>query len=678
MTSATSRWLAFALWLTAAFSLPAHAIGGSLQDQIDALHRALQAPDADSDLLPLRGQLLISLERRRDLARTQATDVQRLSTWLPSESADPNTPSRNRDALRRELQLLDAVWQGSQQRLTLLTDDREAAAQQLAALAGQLRQVSDSEGSSDTRTGLLARIAESTTAELDQLIDLVSAQQRALNNRREQVMATLAALPALAASEADATSLQAELDLRSANLAENLSRLTAERERVEAESNVPAEQSTPFSAAISKEQLAAADLGIELCREAIANIALERDIWRMALHFEKTHDAVTLVEARQYRPTLTARLTRRRDFLEELASTLLIRIEHATQRGPSIADDQYSALHAALALQLSRAQAGIQEQQRLLDLIARLRDDFEQRAMNMSWSDRLATASATAQIWIGQLWDLELFAVAETVDLQGRKTVVAKSITVGKIIKAPLLLLFGLFASRRVAAWLTLWLQRRSRLDDGRARLIQRWVYSVLAGICALASLALAGIPLAAFAFIGGAVAIGAGFGMQTLFKNLISGILILIERPFRLGDVIEVGSLRGAVMDIDLRASVIRDGDGAETLIPNSILVESQVKNITHRSSVLRHSLRIRVAAEADSRQVETLLEQIARRHGLVLKEPNPQVYLEAFDQHSQSFALHFWLAQHAFVDPRRIASDLQLMILGGLNEAQIRPAAA
>ena len=78
-------------------------------------------------------------------------------------------------------------------------------------------------------------------------------------------------------------------------------------------------------------------------------------------------------------------------------------------------------------------------------------------------------------------------------------------------------------------------------MDDGRARLLARWAFALLVAACVLASLAIAGIPLAAFAFIGGAVAIGIGFGMQTLFKNLISGVVVLIERPFRLGDVIVV-----------------------------------------------------------------------------------------------------------------------------------------
>src|SRR5262249_52995021 len=146
---------------------------------------------------------------------------------------------------------------------------------------------------------------------------------------------------------------------------------------------------------------------------------------------------------------------------------------------------------------------------------------------------------------IDAAWNFELFTVEQTIEVDGRQTAVPRAVTVAKLIEAPLLLLLGLFVAFRVTALLERLAHRRG-VDAVRAGLTRRWALGILACACALASLVVAGIPLAAFAFLGGAVAIGIGFGMQNLIKNLISGVLLLIERPFRIGDEIVLGDLRG------------------------------------------------------------------------------------------------------------------------------------
>ena len=191
-----------------------------------------------------------------------------------------------------------------------------------------------------------------------------------------------------------------------------------------------------------------------------------------------------------------------------------------------------------------------------------------------------------------------------------------------------------------------------------------------------LGSLAIAGIPLAAFAFIGGAVAIGIGFGMQALFKNLISGVLVLVERPFRLGDVIEVGALRGMVVDIDLRTSVVRDADGADTLIPNSVLMEENVKNVTYRTRMQRQALSVVVDGDSEPRAVIDAMRAAAQRHGQLAEDPEPTVLLEDFADNGLRFTLHYWIELVAGMDRRRVASDLRMMILGAFADSGIKMA--
>ena len=163
---------------------------------------------------------------------------------------------------------------------------------------------------------------------------------------------------------------------------------------------------------------------------------------------------------------------------------------------------------------------------------------------------------------------------------------------------------------------------------------------------------------------------------MQSLFKNLISGVLVLIERPFRLGDVIEVGALRGQVVDIDLRTSVVRDADGADTLIPNSVLMEENVKNVTFRTRVQRQSLAVVVDGDSDPRAVADAMRAAAGRHGQLCEDPEPTVMLEEFADNGLRFALIYWIELVPGMDRRRIASDLRLMVLGAFAEAGVKMA--
>ena len=160
---------------------------------------------------------------------------------------------------------------------------------------------------------------------------------------------------------------------------------------------------------------------------------------------------------------------------------------------------------------------------------------------------------------------------------------------------------------------------------------------------------------------------------MQALFKNLISGVLVLIERPFRLGDVVEVGTLRGTVVDIDLRTSVIRDSDGADTLIPNSVLMEENVKNVTYRTRMQRQSLSVVLDGDSEPRAVVETMRAAAQRHGQLVEDPEPTVLLEDFADNGLRFTLHYWVELVPGMDRRRVASDLRMMILGAFADAGI-----
>lgn len=674
-----------ALWtIVLLCSLPVQAQESrqALDARIAALRQQqtqANAPSTDADLLALmQRQLLTSLERRRDLQQSRADAARVLAAPMPASL--PQGGLLERDDLRRQMQELDATSQGDSQRLELLKEERESAALRLANRVAAYRNLVDQgDASADKRA--LARLdmqlAESVVAEIDLLSGVLAYQRDEAQRRRVELGRRLqraAERITRTPSARDEAELERRLHERQQALQQRLAKAMGERERAHTAWQA-ATQTGDASTRLLAERLVSADVELDLTREAQTNLSIEQAAWQLALRLQRNADPAALIEAREQGPRLLTRLQRRREFLSVTSAQLMDRIgtlDAGIEGLPQAQRIEQQALHDVLEQRLRRLQLAVRDARQTEALLERLREDFDERLGKASWREQFALRTAALGAWWEKLWNFELFAVNQSVDVEGRKTTVARGVTVGKLIKAPLLLLLGLFLSFRLTAWAERRARRRG-VDEARARLVRRWTLGVLVLAWTLASLALAGIPLAAFAFAGGAIAIGIGFGTQNLFKNLISGILVLIERPFRLGDVIEVGELRGTVIDIDLRTSVVRDRDGAETLIPNSILVEQSVRNLTFRSRSLRQAMTLQVDPAHDPRLVMETLREAMQRHGQLLASPPPVVQLSAASGDALTFILRYWLEMQPGADVQRVASDLRLMILGAFADAGI-----
>jgi small-conductance mechanosensitive channel len=682
-SSATKRLIGRCIamvWLATIFT------GALAQNQLtaraDAVRSALtSAPDSlDEDRADfLRRLLLASLERRQDLERA-LSEASRTREHFDRKSPLPDGLLAW-DDLRRDLQQLDATLKAGERRRAILQQERDVAAMQLASLVATQRSLSDA-GAPAARVELAAlesELAESTIAEIDLMLRLLGNQQDAARRQRRvlaQRLGNAFERDAVKPSPGDEEAIDQRLRRRTAELNTRMARAAAERAQVRDRL-----RRTPVQAAeaeLLKERLTNADIDMELSREALTGVATERAIWQVALRFHRDGDAAALVEARNQGPLLLGRLQRRHDFLSVLADQTAARLgvlsAELTQASSAPDAAARKALLEVLQQRQQMVQAAIQDGRELSAFIERMRSEFDERVSMSGWKDRAWIGVAAMRSWLDRAWNFELFTVDQAIEVEGRKTAIQRGVTVGKLIKAPLLLVCGLFLAFRSTAWVERWLKGRPGTEEGSARLLRRWALALLIAACVLGSLGLAGIPLAAFAFIGGAVAIGIGFGMQTLFKNLISGVLLLIERPFRLGDVIEVGSLRGTVVDIDLRTSAVRDSDGAETLIPNSVLIEEKVRNITFRSRTSRQKLAVVVEATSDPRVVADAMRTAAARHGQLSESPVPMVMLDEFVENGLRFVLHYWIELVPGVEHSRIASDLRLMVLGAFEESGIR----
>jgi len=282
-------------------------------------------------------------------------------------------------------------------------------------------------------------------------------------------------------------------------------------------------------------------------------------------------------------------------------------------------------------------------------------------------------AGARAAEMLKQVWNFELFAVEDSTVVEGKTVTTAYGVTVGKSIGVLLLyaLAYWLFAKlTRVLARLMI---SRFKVDPQAASVIRRWLMIAVSVVLIILILNLARIPLTAFAFMGGALAIGIGFGTQTIIKNVISGIIILFERKIRVGDIVAIGGTTGYVTAVDLRASTVRSFDGVEALVPNSTFLENQVVNWTYSNSRIRREIRIGIAYGSPVRQAADVILGCAQEHGQVLKDPAPEVYLEDFSDNAILMVLVFWVELGPTLTGRRVDSDLRFMMEKRLAAADI-----
>jgi len=321
-------------------------------------------------------------------------------------------------------------------------------------------------------------------------------------------------------------------------------------------------------------------------------------------------------------------------------------------------------IHQAMSLQSNLAERMVDALAQLDDTLQSWQEEIGLTRQSRSFSQRLRDTSALVAGIAGKVWSFELFAVEDNVEVAGQKVVTSRGVTVGKSVGALLLFLAGYWlavvSSRRVQRVMV----ERFAIGVHQANVIRRWLLALTTFILLVVTLNLARIPLTVFAFLGGALAIGVGFGTQTLIKNLICGILILLERKVVVGDTVDVDGVVGKVTAVDIRASTILGFDGVETMIPNSVFLEQKVTNWTYSNARLRRTIRVGVAYGSPATRVRDILGECAERHGQVLKKPQAQVCFDDFGDNSLIFVLYYWLEYGPEVDPMRVASDLRFMI--------------
>ena len=235
--------------------------------------------------------------------------------------------------------------------------------------------------------------------------------------------------------------------------------------------------------------------------------------------------------------------------------------------------------------------------------------------------------------------------------------------TSGDLIAIPLIYVMGIWLFKKLAHIATYRL-RSSGASADTIHLFKRLFYIVAGAILIVTTLDVMNVPLTAFAFLSGAVAIGVGFGAQNIINNFISGWILMWERPIRIGDFLEVDGARGSVETINTRSTRIRRIDGVHMLIPNSKLLENTVVNWTLIDNLTRTSVRVGVAYGSDCKLVARLIEQATQQQEDILTEPKPVVIFDDFGDNALMFETFFWVNATKERDLRVIRSQVRFTI--------------
>ena len=243
-------------------------------------------------------------------------------------------------------------------------------------------------------------------------------------------------------------------------------------------------------------------------------------------------------------------------------------------------------------------------------------------------------------------------------------TVAGVKLGLGNVIVALVMLLFAKRLSRMMVRFINKRLILPFVDDKASQGTYQTFAFYASLALCITLSLTIAGIPLTVFTVLGGALAIGVGFGSQNIVNNFISGIIMLIEQPVKVGDVVEVDGVTGTVSVIGTRSTKIKNVDNKVFIVPNSFFLEKAVINWTHQTNIIRTTLNFGVAYGSDVKLVENICMDIMLNTEGVEQSPMPTVLFTDFSDSNLTFQLILYCNIDKVASHNHIKSEIRFKI--------------
>lgn len=394
------------------------------------------------------------------------------------------------------------------------------------------------------------------------------------------------------------------------------------------------------------------------------------DIWNTKdpKSFEKTARSVNdrMQDVQTWRPII-ASLHAKSQERRRIAQALL---DNPNQKAPDTTRQLVEKYFSQEDAALSKWENGFDY---LVQLITLANADLAERRHLLNMSQKLDVAAASLSGEMRTLWNTEIFQLNDSVFINGEVVQRPSPVTLGMMLSALLILVLGGLLSSAFSRWLRSRLTARFTLDANTGAIIQKFSNYFLLVCISLVALAVVKIPLTIFALLGGAAAIAVGFGSQQLVNNLISGIILLFERPIRIGDIIDVGTYAGTVTSIGTRCSQLRRPDGVEILIPNSVILQGTVVNWTLTDKHVRQEILIGINYGSPVEKALEIVTRIAQSHPDVLKNYDTNVFFHDFGADAIVLRLLYWVDKQVVGTGNRVPSELRLSIYNALNEAGI-----
>ncbi|MGE0762083.1 MAG: mechanosensitive ion channel family protein [Bdellovibrionales bacterium] len=268
------------------------------------------------------------------------------------------------------------------------------------------------------------------------------------------------------------------------------------------------------------------------------------------------------------------------------------------------------------------------------------------------------------KIWlqnVGQIWTYELFVVD------------GQPFSLGKLVTGIILLAVGYWLSKRLARTVERRLIARLEIEASMKMTLSRVLFYFFLAVSTLFTLHTLNVPITIFAVLGGALAIGFGFGSQNVVNNFISGIILMIEQPVRVGDIVEVDGVRGIIEIIGIRSTHIRTVENREVVIPNSFFLEKSVINSTLSDDIIRGKISLGVSYGSNIERVKEILENVCIENENVKTEPKPRALFSDFGDSALIFDILFWYSLRGEITLGEIESELRFEINKRFSDAKI-----
>lgn len=603
--------------------------------QLAALQEIADASAERAEVEALRDQV-----RRGGLSETEPYALTALDTLRDEIDAERQRKTTLRAAVETAEAALGLARKVHEQQERVRRDRRDRAKASDGDLAEQAVRIQELRSAE-----LESRVTEALVA----LRDLEVQRERAVDATHESVLAL--ANERLARMAPTVTFTEEDLAQQLENLAERERELTARLERAgkaleKAEAQWLADKerlelATHRDPVMServearRREYVTAKQETVIVRERLQRIPALRQIWQ--IRFALATGATTQADLRdgarnvaawtaQYEPEADLQLARLADLRKE-ALTLNERIAQfaLSESGMASLVAQRQAIERLSELY----EENLDSLSRVLLLNRRLGEELRAASEARPLSERIGAFAAAAR----DAWTYEVTTVDD------------ESITAGKLVIVLLLLTLGLRIARVLSRAVGERLLPRLGVHPSAANALQTVFYYAAIVAVVLFALRSVNIPLTAFTIVGGALAIGIGFGSQNIVNNFISGLILLAERPISVGDMVEIDGGLGTVERIGPRSTRVRTFDNTHVIIPNSYFLENRFVNWTLSDDVARGRVAVGVAYGTPTRRVETLLIEAARGVDALQPWPEPWVRFTEFGSDALNFELMFYV---------------------------------